>query len=336
MIGKVMTGKSFGGCIRYVVQKQDAVILDAAGVRTQQVDQVIADFNLQRKLNPNLGKAVGHIALSWSVHDISKLNDETMVNIAKEYLQKMKILDTQFLMVKHQDKIHPHLHIVYNRVNNQGKTISDNFQKQRNVQVAKHLTLKHGLYLSPGKTQVNRQQLKGEDKVKYELFDTIKQVSKQVKNILELKQVLAKQGITTLFKFKSGGTEIQGISFSKGEYKFKGSEIDRSLSYAKLYETIHNQQEQQQNPGQGKTERSLADQLREVILNQDEQTSINNPKIQRGTYQIADPSHGLQPTLSAGADLLSGLLGNINSENEEPERRRRKKRERKRSNSISR
>jgi len=134
MIGKVITGKSFGGCIRYVVQKHDALILGAAGVRMRQVNQIINDFNLQRKYNPNLGKAVGHIALSWSVNDLSKLNDEVMVSMAKEYLQKMNIQDTQYLIVKHRDKDHPHLHIVYNRVNNNGKTISDKFEKQRNVQ----------------------------------------------------------------------------------------------------------------------------------------------------------------------------------------------------------
>lgn len=234
MIGKVITGRSFGGCIRYVVQKHDAVVLDAAGVRMQQVNQIINDFNLQRKYNPNLGKAVGHIALSWSVNDAAKLNDEVMVNLAKEYLQKMKIHGTQYLIVKHRDKDHPHIHIVYNRVSNNGKTISDNFQKQRNVQITKELTLKHGLYISPGKERVNRQQLKGEDKIKYELFDAIKSASKKVKNINELKQVLAKQGIVSHLKYKSGTIEVQGISFSKGEYKFKGSEIDRSLSYAKL------------------------------------------------------------------------------------------------------
>jgi hypothetical protein len=259
MIGKVITGRSFGGCIRYVVQKNDAAILDAAGVRMQQVNQIISDFNLQRKYNPNLGKAVGHIALSWSVNDAAKLNDEVMVNIAKEYLQRMKIQDTQYLIVKHRDKDHPHIHIVYNRVSNNGKTITDNFQKQRNVLVAKELTLKHGLYMSPGKERVNRQQLKGEDKIKYELFDAIRAASKKVKNINELKQVLAKQGIVTHLKYKSGTTEVQGISFSKGDFKFKGSEIDRSLSYAKLSQAIEQQQI--------KPEVSLADQLREIMEN---------------------------------------------------------------------
>jgi len=330
MIGKVITGKSFGGCVRYVVQKQDAVILDAAGVRMEQVNQTISDFNLQRKYNPKLGQAVGHIALSWSVNDIGKLTDEVMVSMAKEYLQKMKIQDTQYLIVKHQDKKNPHIHIVYNRVNNDGKTIPDSFQKQRNAKVSKELTLKHGLYISPGKEQVNRQQLRGEDKIKYELFDTIKAASKKVKNLNELKQLLAKQGIGMHYKYRSGTTEVQGISFSKGEHKFKGSEIDRSLSYAKLSQSIEAQQAHQ--------EKSLADQLREVIKNKnaEQEKTITNEQ-QKTTYLKPEPeTHYLRQALSAGTDLLGGLLANMPEEDDTPERKRRKKNEHEQSRGISR
>ena len=294
MIGKVITGRSFSGCIRYVVQKHDAVVLDAAGVRMQQVNQIINDFNLQRKYNPNLGKAVGHIALSWSVNDADKLSDEVMLMLAKEYLQKMKIHDTQYLIIKHRDKDHPHIHIVYNRVGNNGKTISDNFQKQRNVQVAKELTLKHGLYISPGKEKVNRQQLKGEDKIKYELFDAIRAASKKVKNINELKQVLAKQGIVTHLKYKGATTEVQGISFSKGEYKFKGSEIDRSLSYAKLSHDIEAQQVPQ--------EKSLADQLREILNNNEQSRKLEISYLKQAQTFGADLSGSLSLEIADDVD----------------------------------
>ena len=121
MIGKIpKPGKSFGGCVKYNVLKKDAVILFADGVRLYNVEQTIRDFNMQRKMNPTLGQAVGHIALSWSINDLDKLNDEVMAEIAKAYLDKMKIQDTQVLMVRHHDKHHPHLHLIYNRVNNQG------------------------------------------------------------------------------------------------------------------------------------------------------------------------------------------------------------------------
>lgn len=263
MIGKIPKhGKSFGGCIEYNILKKDAAILYSDGVRIDKIAHTIDDFNMQRKMNPGLGQAVGHIALSWSPEDREKLNDEKMVSIAKEYLQKMKIQDTQVLIVKHKDRAHPHIHIVYNRVNNNGKTIADNFQHLKNIKISKELTLKHGMHIGQGKQKVNRPQLKGIDKLKYELHDTIKVASKKVSNMVQLKHELAKQGIGMQFKYKSGTLEIQGISFSKGKYKFKGSEIDRSLSYGKLSKTIREQvQQQQAQPKQA----TLADQLRQVI-----------------------------------------------------------------------
>lgn len=92
MIGKIpKPGKSFGGCVKYNVLKKDAAILFTNGVRKGDIEQTIRDFNMQRKMNPTLGQAVGHIALSWSANDLDKLNDEIMVEIATAYLQKMKV-----------------------------------------------------------------------------------------------------------------------------------------------------------------------------------------------------------------------------------------------------
>ena len=54
------------------------------------------------------------------------------------------------------------------------------------------------------------------------------------KNWQQLQEQLAEKGITIRFKYKGQANEIQGVSFSKGEYTFKGSEIDRSFSFSKL------------------------------------------------------------------------------------------------------
>ncbi len=100
--------------------------------------------------------------------------------------------------------------------------------------------------MGKGKERVNRPQLKGIDKLKYELHDAIKAAIKKVGSITELKKELAKQGIDMYFKFKSGTTEIQGISFGKGRCKFKGSEIDRSLSYGRITQAIQQNVQQKQ------------------------------------------------------------------------------------------
>nr|WP_248282141.1 relaxase/mobilization nuclease domain-containing protein [Mucilaginibacter robiniae] len=276
----------------------------ADGIRTDNIKHTIADFNMQRKLNPGLGQAVGHIALSWSPNDEDKLSDEVMTGIALEYLQKMKIDNTQVLLVRHQDKVHPHVHIIYNRVNYEGKTISDNFQRQKSAKICKALTLKYGFYLAQDKKQVNRQQLKGADQVKYELHDKIKAVSKGVTTMEELKRELAKQGLGMLFKYKSGTTEVQGISFSEGKYKFKGSEIDRSLSYGKLSSQLVEQAQQKEALAQ---QHSLADQLREIVSR--EQSKVPS----QGTPQ-------LQPAFETPIPLPV-----IVPEPEEPNWRRKKK-----------
>ncbi|CAN5494181.1 hypothetical protein BH09BAC6_BH09BAC6_34030 [soil metagenome] len=311
MIGKIpKPGKSFGGCIEYNILKKDASILYADGVRIDKIAHTIDDFNMQRKVNLGLGQAVGHIALSWSPEDKDKLNDEKMVSIAKEYLQRMEIQDTQLLIVKHKDRPHPHIHIVYNRVDNDGKTIPDNFQRKRNIKISRELTLKHGMHIGQSKQKVNRPQLKGIDKLKYELHDSIKTVSKKVTNMVQLKHELAKQGIGMQYKYKSGTLEIQGISFSKGKYKFKGSEIDRSLSYGKLSKAIQEQAQQQQ--AQPKPI-SLADQLRQVV----DERQGNQPVITHNEPQTNVLQEALQ--------LLEQLPGGITPEPDDAYRRKKRK-----------
>lgn len=256
MIGKVLTGRSFVSCVQYVVGKAEAKILDARGVRIDSAERISRDFDLQRKMNPELSQAVGHIVLSWSALDSGKLNEPVMVRVAQEYLEKMKIRDTQYLITLHQDRQHPHVHIIYNRVGNQGKTISDSFQRQLNAKVCKEITLQHGYHLAEGKQSVNRSRLRGSDKEKYQLFDAISKAIGQSTGWKGLEEKLGRQGISVHYKYRSGTAEVQGVSFGKsgsgskegqggraaikagrsgaGAISFKGSELDRSLSYGNI------------------------------------------------------------------------------------------------------
>ncbi|MFP5081273.1 relaxase/mobilization nuclease domain-containing protein [Pedobacter sp. JCM 36344] len=238
MIGKIIAGKNFGGCIRYVVQKQGAEVLYGEGIRLEDTAKMTRDFNMQRLLNPDLEKAVAHISLNFSTRDEDKLGNEMMVKLAKEYLEKMNIRNTQVLIVKHNDAKHPHCHIIYNRVDNIGKTISDSFQKRKNVTVCKEMTLKHGLYISEGKDKVNRLALKGTDRAKYLMYDAIKAASQTSKNWKQFEKQLSEKGIEIKFKYAGQTDKAQGVSFKMGEYAFKGSEIDRSLSFGKLDKTF--------------------------------------------------------------------------------------------------
>jgi Relaxase/Mobilisation nuclease domain len=238
MIGKIVTGKSFGGCVRYVTQKQGSEVLYGKGIRLEDTAKMTRDFNMQRLLNPDLEKAVAHISLNFSAKDEDKLGNETMLKLAKEYLEKMGIRNTQLLIVRHRDAAHPHCHIIYNRVDNNGKTIPDSFQKRINVSVCREMTLKHGLYISEGKEKVNRLALNGTDQAKYLMYDAIKAASQHSKNWKQFEKQLAQKGIEIKFKYAGQTDKVQGVSFKMGECTFKGSEIDRNLSFGKLDKTL--------------------------------------------------------------------------------------------------
>ena len=192
------------------------------------------DFKDQTLLNPRIKNAVGHISLSFSPKDTDRLTDPVMTQIAREYMERMGIRNTQFLIVRHTDQAHPHCHIVYNRVGNDGQTISDKNIKIRNGKVCKELTVKYGLYYPNGKEQVRRERLREPDKTKYAIYDAIRDCLPGCKSWGDLEARLQKQGITTKFKYCGNTDRRQGVLFGMNGYTFSGSKIDRAFSFSKL------------------------------------------------------------------------------------------------------
>jgi len=290
----------------------------------QNAGTLVNDFNLQRKMRPELGKAVGHLVLSWSKEDLSKLSDEIMVERAKEYIEKVGIRNTQFVVVRHSDRDHPHLHLIYNRVDNNGRTISDKNNFTKNVKACKEITLQYGYHLGEGKDLVSRQALKGKEKVRYELYDAIKAAMKTATTWKGLDAELAKRGIMIAYKFRSGTSEVQGVSFEKGDIKMKGSAIDRSLSFAKIDGVLsRNRQVQLYHAARKANEPSLAEQLREAIRQSVRAEHRHSPDGGKGLLQIL-----LEPQFVVGAPDPMGDADRA--------RRKRKKHEAEQSQEISR
>ena len=246
MIGKIISGSSFSGTVGYVM-KEESRILEAKGVMSPEVKDMVQDFKDQTMLNPRLKNTVGHISLSFSPTDAPRMTDALMTRIAKEYMQKMGITDTQYLLVRHLDQSHPHCHLVYNRVGNNGQTISDRNIKIRNAKVCRELTEKYGLYLAPGKDDVRRERLREPDKTRYEIYDAIKGCLPKCKNWNELEGKLKEQGIGVRYKYCGNTDRKQGVLFSKNGFEFSGSKIDRAFSFTKLDRHFTHVQQQTQH-----------------------------------------------------------------------------------------
>ena len=235
MIGKLKKGSSFAGCIRYVTGKDEAKILASDGVLLGTNAEMTQSFKLQRQLNPRIKKPVGHIALSFKPEDKPHLTDEFMAKIALEYMQMMGIKDTQFIIVRHHNTDNPHCHIVYNRINNEGKLISDRNDYRRNEQVTKALKSKYGFTYGTDKSNTNTRKLRNAERAKYEIHNAVKDALKGADSWQKFKNELAKRGVLLEFVYKDKErTKVQGIRFCKDGYSFKGTQISREYSFVKL------------------------------------------------------------------------------------------------------
>ena len=235
MIAKIVKGSGFREVTGYIIDsKKNARIIAHAGLFIEDVATITKAFEAQAGMNPKVSRPVGHIALGFSKEDESRLTSRIMAEIALEYMERMGIRNTQFFIARHFDKEHPHIHIAYNRIDNDGRTISDKNERIRSTRICKELTKKYNLYFANGKERVKQHRLKEPDKTKYGLYSILKSEVSRCGNWNILAANLKKQGVEIQFKYKGKSDEVQGIVFTMNGYSFSGSKIDRRFSFSKI------------------------------------------------------------------------------------------------------
>ena len=235
MMAKITKGSDFKGVVDYIIDKnKNTQIVAHDGLFMENKDTIAMSFNTQSQMNNKVSKPVGHIALSFSKEDEPRLTNRVMAGIALEYMERMGIRDTQFFIARHFDKEHPHVHIAYNRIDNNGNTISDRNERLRSSRICKELTMKYGLHMADGKDNVKRERLKEPDRTRYELYFLLKTEVGRCGDWDTLIANLRKQGVEVRFKHKGRTDGIQGVVFGKNGYPFNGSKIDRQFSYSKI------------------------------------------------------------------------------------------------------
>ena len=235
MIGKIVKGTSFSGCVNYVLKEDKSRLLKAVGVYGSP-EEIAEQFKLQTLLNDKVKNTVGHISLSFSAEDGDRVRDDDglMLKIAHDYMKLMGIENTQFIIARHTDRDHPHCHIVYNRVDNDGRTISDKNDRYRNEKVCKMLTARYRLHFAEGKEHVNFMRLRRHDRVKYFIYHALKREVPNARSWSELRLALRRYGIDTQWKLSRTTGEMQGVKFTCDQLTFSGSKIDRQFSFLNI------------------------------------------------------------------------------------------------------
>jgi len=159
MIAKISATENLGGALGYnfkKVEKGEASILLAAELYQSKegryaMEDVLADMEALMPKVCRTKKTVFHCSLN--PHPDEKLSDETLTQIAKEYMEALGYGNQPYIVFKHSDIAREHIHIVSLRVDSRGQKINDKFEKRRSKKITDALERKFGLIPSSKVTE---------------------------------------------------------------------------------------------------------------------------------------------------------------------------------------
>ena len=248
MIANKKIGRDFYGVLKYnqgKVDKGEAIVLDT-NLASRKVVMQTKEFNVVRQLRPNLSKAVYHTSLSLPYTD--SLSDKEFTDLAREYLEGMKFTDTNYIIYKHLDRDHSHIHIVANRVKFSGDVVSDSHDYKRSEALVRKLELKYNLTLLEknkesnvlSKGEIEKCLRTGEVPERLELQRIINEIIKHNLSIFDFEKKLKEKKINIKLNASQEG-KISGISFEYKGKTYKGSQVNRNLSWNKLKTKLYEQ-----------------------------------------------------------------------------------------------
>ena len=188
MIAKISATENLGGALGYnfkKVEKGEANILLAAELYQSKegrytMEDVLADMEALIPKNCRTKKTVFHCSLN--PHPDEKLSDETLMQIAKEYMETLGYGKQPYIVFKHNDITREHIHIVSLRIDGEGKKINDKFEKRRSKQITDALERKYSLIPS---SKVTDREMKEVSKIDTTKGNIKEQVAEMLLSVLK-------------------------------------------------------------------------------------------------------------------------------------------------------
>jgi hypothetical protein len=251
MTGNLNKGKNFGAPLDYNLEKVEqgvAEILAHTFANTER-NTILGEVAIIKAQRPNLQRYFYHTSVNFPPHE--HLANDQMKQIGKEYLEMNGFIKHQYIIFRHYDAKHPHLHIIVNRIGYDGMVHSDSNDYAKSEKVLRQLEIRHGL------TQVQSSKHSPERAVTKDELEMMKRmnepsgklklqvlVKKVIGNNAKLStakfiKALEAKGINVKFNQATTGY-VSGISYRyegfittgvKLGHDYKWSEIKRFLDY---------------------------------------------------------------------------------------------------------
>ena len=251
MIAKISSTENLGGALGYnfkKVEKGEASILHAAELYQNKegrytMEDVLVDMEALIPKKCRTKKTVFHCSLN--PHPDEKLSDETLMQIAREYMEALGYGNQPYIVFKHNDIAREHIHIVSLRVDSEGRKLNDRFEKRRSKQITDALERKYNLIPSSkvsGKVETETPKVDiGKGNIREQVASVFRMVLKHYRfcSLGEFNAILNKYNLTVEeVKTEFRGRKYDGLVYvptdgkgNKAGTPIHASDIGRGVGY---------------------------------------------------------------------------------------------------------
>jgi hypothetical protein len=241
MIAKAVKGKGFRGALEYDLGKEQGRVIDT-NINGSDPRELAAEFGEIRKLRPVLGKAVLHVSLSAAPGE--HFTDEQWRAIGQRYLDGMGLSHNQYVVTRHNDTEHEHIHLLANRIRFDGSVTSDSNDYRRQEVLMREI--EHDLGLQPVQPSVNvekRAATKGElehglrtgqPSTRQQLQQLCDGAIERCTSFSDYVARLEAAGVALLPVVQLQGRKLSGLSYRLDGVTMKGSDLGKRYSPAGL------------------------------------------------------------------------------------------------------
>jgi hypothetical protein len=234
MVARIRSGRSIKGAINYNEKKVSegkaeliaAINYPKASHRLNFHEKLNRLQNLAN-LNTRTGTNCLHLSLNFDPKE--NLSNEKLIQIAEAYMQGINFKDQPYLVYRHHDAAHQHIHIVSTNIKKDGTRISlHNLGRAESEKTRKEIEIKFGLIKADRKQQNKLQQLTPV-KLEKALYGKV-ETKRAITNVVN--QVISQYKFSSLFQFDAILRQYK-VTADRGE---QGSRMysNRGLQYQLL------------------------------------------------------------------------------------------------------
>jgi hypothetical protein len=241
MIAKAVKGKGFRGALEYDLGKEQGRVIDT-NMNGSDPRELAAEFGEIRKLRPALGKAVLHVSLSVAPGE--HFTDEQWRAIGQRYLHGMDLDHNQYLVTRHNDTEHEHIHLLANRIRFDGFVTSDSHDYRRQEVLMREIERDLGLQpVQPSEVAERRAATKGElehglrtgqPSTRQQLQQLCDGAIERCTTFSDYAARLEAAGVELLPVTQLEGRKLSGLSYRLDGVTMKGSDLGKRYSPAGL------------------------------------------------------------------------------------------------------